>query len=143
MNTPHVATLNNTYTVRWNPALQNSILPTYYTVTWGGKHGTIPDDRLTIKRRVVSDARSERLMAEATLNFPNSFRWGTATSSHQVEGNNRNNDWWAWEGEPGRILNGHTTGRAFRPNSDPRAGRIDRPLVTRFAPELLDEMFPA
>lgn len=25
------------------------------------------------------------------------FLWGTATSSHQVEGNNTNNDWWAWE----------------------------------------------
>lgn len=27
--------------------------------------------------------------------FP--FLWGTATSSHQVEGNNRYNDWWDWE----------------------------------------------
>lgn len=25
------------------------------------------------------------------------FFWGTATSSHQVEGDNRFNDWWAWE----------------------------------------------
>jgi beta-glucosidase len=25
------------------------------------------------------------------------FLWGSATSSHQVEGNNRANDWWAWE----------------------------------------------
>jgi beta-glucosidase len=23
--------------------------------------------------------------------------WGSATSSHQVEGNNTKNDWWAWE----------------------------------------------
>jgi beta-glucosidase len=29
--------------------------------------------------------------------FPSSFFWGAATSSHQVEGNNTNNDWWAWE----------------------------------------------
>jgi beta-glucosidase len=32
-----------------------------------------------------------------TYTFPKDFIWGTATSSHQVEGNNVNNDWWAWE----------------------------------------------
>src|SRR5437868_1004416 len=25
------------------------------------------------------------------------FLWGSATSSHQIEGGNRHNDWWAWE----------------------------------------------
>jgi len=29
--------------------------------------------------------------------FPNDFLWGAATSGHQVEGNNKNNDWWKWE----------------------------------------------
>ncbi len=29
--------------------------------------------------------------------FPKDFLWGAATSSHQVEGNNTNNDWWQWE----------------------------------------------
>jgi len=29
--------------------------------------------------------------------FPKSFLWGAATSAHQVEGNNTNNDWWEWE----------------------------------------------
>lgn len=29
--------------------------------------------------------------------FPKDFLWGVAYSSHQVEGNNRNNDWWEWE----------------------------------------------
>ncbi|MFA5276597.1 MAG: glycoside hydrolase family 1 protein [Candidatus Omnitrophota bacterium] len=29
--------------------------------------------------------------------FPKDFLWGAATSSHQVEGNNTNNDWWLWE----------------------------------------------
>ena len=38
--------------------------------------------------------------------------WGCATAAHQVEGDNRNNDWWAWEQQPGRILLGHTSGAA-------------------------------
>ena len=29
--------------------------------------------------------------------FQKNFLWGAATSSHQVEGNNVNNDWWLWE----------------------------------------------
>lgn len=32
-----------------------------------------------------------------TLDFPKDFLWGAATSAHQVEGGNINNDWWAWE----------------------------------------------
>ena len=32
-----------------------------------------------------------------TLKFPDGFLWGSATSAHQVEGNNKNNDWWEWE----------------------------------------------
>jgi beta-glucosidase len=48
----------------------------------------------------------------AKYSFPKGFVWGTATSSHQVEGNNRNNNWWMWEQEPGRILNNHTSGIA-------------------------------
>jgi len=31
------------------------------------------------------------------LKFPHGFLWGAATSAHQVEGNNTNSDWWAWE----------------------------------------------
>lgn len=31
------------------------------------------------------------------LKFPHNFFWGSATSSHQVEGSNDNNDWWQWE----------------------------------------------
>ncbi len=29
--------------------------------------------------------------------FPEDFMWGTATAAHQVEGNNTNNNWYAWE----------------------------------------------
>jgi beta-glucosidase len=46
-------------------------------------------------------------MEQAMMCFPKEFLWGTATSSHQVEGNNRNNDWWEWEKEPRHIRDGH------------------------------------
>ena len=36
-------------------------------------------------------------MAQATFNFPPGFLWGTATASHQVEGQNTNNNWSVWE----------------------------------------------
>lgn len=51
-------------------------------------------------------------MADATFNFPRGFLWGTATSSHQVEGNNKNNNWWNWEQESSRIQNGDKSGLA-------------------------------
>ncbi|MDX1662702.1 MAG: family 1 glycosylhydrolase [Candidatus Promineifilaceae bacterium] len=51
-------------------------------------------------------------MAQARLVFPADFRWGTATSAYQVEGNNKNSDWWQWEQQPGAILEGHQSGRA-------------------------------
>jgi beta-glucosidase len=38
--------------------------------------------------------------------FPAHFFWGTATAAHQVEGNNTNNDWWAFEQQPGAIWHG-------------------------------------
>ncbi len=31
------------------------------------------------------------------LKFPQDFLWGSATSAHQVEGNNIYSDWWDWE----------------------------------------------
>ncbi|HNO92655.1 MAG TPA: family 1 glycosylhydrolase [Anaerolineales bacterium] len=45
-------------------------------------------------------------MPQGTYHFPKGFLWGTATASHQVEGNNTNNNWWKWEQE------GHTNGSA-------------------------------
>ena len=51
-------------------------------------------------------------MAKATMHFPSDFLWGVATSSHQVEGHNTNNDWWQWEQQEGNILEEHTSGIA-------------------------------
>lgn len=51
-------------------------------------------------------------MPQATYHFPPDFRWGVATAAHQVEGNNTNNQWWAWEQQEGRIKRGHKSGIA-------------------------------
>ncbi len=45
-------------------------------------------------------------MISASFHFPKGFLWGTATSSHQVEGNNTNNNWYKWEQE------GHTANKS-------------------------------
>lgn len=41
--------------------------------------------------------------------FPDGFLWGTSSAAHQVEGDNRNSDWWEFEQQPGRIANGDTS----------------------------------
>ncbi len=51
-------------------------------------------------------------MANAKMTFPPDFLWGTATSSHQVEGNNDNNDWWQFEQGEGNIVAGQKSGQA-------------------------------
>jgi len=51
-------------------------------------------------------------MPDAIYRFPEGFLWGTATASHQVEGGNTNNNWYAWESQPGRIAKGHKSGLA-------------------------------
>ena len=52
-------------------------------------------------------------MVSATHHFPDDFLWGTATASHQVEGDNRNNDWWNWEQKQhDKVFGNHTSGLA-------------------------------
>ena len=51
-------------------------------------------------------------MPSISYHFPAGFLWGTATSSHQVEGKNTNNNWSAWEEQPGNILQGQRAGLA-------------------------------
>ncbi|HST90271.1 MAG TPA: family 1 glycosylhydrolase, partial [Ktedonobacterales bacterium] len=45
------------------------------------------------------------------LTFPAGFRWGVATSSHQCEGGNTANNWYAWE-QAGHIKTGERAGLA-------------------------------
>ena len=59
---------------------------------------------------IIPSAQPSR--PEATFHFPADFKWGVATSAHQVEGDNTNNDWWAWEQEEGRIKDGGQSKRA-------------------------------
>lgn len=50
-------------------------------------------------------------MIEAKYSFPKGFLWGTATAAYQVEGNNKNNNWYQWEQE-GHIVNNQKCGLA-------------------------------
>jgi beta-glucosidase len=51
-------------------------------------------------------------LIRATHTFPAGFLWGTATAAHQVEGDNRANDFWSWEEGAGHIAEGHRSGIA-------------------------------
>ncbi len=57
---------------------------------------------------VSGDLRQET----GKLSFPDRFLWGAATAAHQVEGDNINNDWWAFEHKPGTIWHGDLSGLA-------------------------------
>ncbi len=51
------------------------------------------------------------MVRQRSLRFPEGFLWGTASSSHQCEGGNTNNQWYRWE-QQGRILTGEQSGEA-------------------------------
>ncbi|MBK8048368.1 MAG: glycoside hydrolase family 1 protein [Anaerolineales bacterium] len=99
------------------------------------------------------------------LHFPPGFLWGTATSAHQVEGNNTNNQWWEFEQTPGKIWHGDKSGRACNwwedaeadfdrmhamhlnthrlgvewSRIEPEAGRFDHRAIDRYR-EMLDAL---
>lgn len=48
---------------------------------------------------------------QRVLRFPEGFLWGTASSSYQCEGGNKNNQWYRWE-QQDHILTGEWSGKA-------------------------------
>ncbi|HVH62981.1 MAG TPA: glycoside hydrolase family 1 protein [Candidatus Dormibacteraeota bacterium] len=54
-------------------------------------------------------SQSRRPQPHNPLRFPDGFLWGTASAAYQVEGDNKNADWWEWENEPGHIAEGATS----------------------------------
>ena len=51
-------------------------------------------------------------LANDEFKYPENFGWCTATAAHEVEGDNTNSDWWAWELIPGKIKDGDRSGKA-------------------------------
>lgn len=56
-----------------------------------------PVEQKNVLSRAMTRHAAEAETGKRKLTFPKDFLWGAATSSHQVEGDNIYNDWWAWE----------------------------------------------
>jgi len=69
--------------------------------------GDKPDDR--------------RRLTVAGNTFPDGFLWGTSSAAHQVEGDNRNCEWWEFEQES-------TSRRSSVARANPMTGRARRRL---------------
>ncbi len=63
--------------------------------------GPTMDPKEPSSRHAAHDVRAPGVHAD-NFHFPKGFLWGASTSSHQVEGGNTGNDWWAWE-QAGRV----------------------------------------
>jgi beta-glucosidase len=98
---------NITDFLSYQPSVVKSEGPAYNNAN-AGKLNFIQIDKFPVCMQV---SRRGAFMAQAILNFPRDFMWGTATASHQVEGNNINNNWYAWE-QSGHIIDRQKCGLA-------------------------------
>ena len=72
----------------------------------------VADFSSSIQSKTQRKDQVSQNMSEEILRFPEGFLWGTVAAAHQVEGNNRNNDWWEWEQRKGTIRDGSVSGEA-------------------------------
>jgi beta-glucosidase len=65
-----------------------------------------------LKKEEVLMSEDQSIREMSGFMFPDRFLWGTATSAHQVEGGQVNNDWWATEHIGGYVYQDQTAGDA-------------------------------